>query len=120
MAKHKWKGGRPKGVKNGESSISKGKLWNTEEEKQALWNKAKLKIDEEFGDRSEENADRWAKQGANHYKQWYVNIQPEEFDMLSNEEIDSLIYDYKGNYSLWKRGTKDDDWDGKYHSHKIK
>jgi len=40
MAKHKYRGGRPKGVKNGESTISKGKLWNTEEEKQALWDKA--------------------------------------------------------------------------------
>ena len=113
MAKHPYRGGRPKGVKNGESTTNKGKLWETEEEKEALWNKAKQKIAEEFGDNNEENAERWAKHG-NKYKQWYVNIQPEELDMLTNDEIDSLIYDYKGNYNLWKQGTKEPDFNGKY------
>lgn len=113
MAKHKYRGGRPKGVKNGESSTSKGKKWTTQEEKQALWKQAKQKVDKEFGDNNNENASRWAKYG-NVYDKWVVNIQPEDFDNLTNDEIDKLIYDYKGNYSLFKRGTKEDDFDGKY------
>ncbi len=113
MAKHPYRGGRPKGVKNGESTTNKGKLWETEEEKQALWNKAHDKVSEEFGNNNEENAERWAKH-RNKYQQWYVNIQPEELDMLTNDEIDSLIYDYKGNYSLWLRRTKEDDFNGDY------
>lgn len=114
MAKHKYRGGRPKGVKNGESTISKGKLYNTEEEKQALWNKAHEKVSEEFGDNNEVNAERWAKRGGGYYKKWYVNIQPEELDRLTNEELMEVIYDYKGNYSLWLRGTKGDDFKGDY------
>ena len=114
MAKHPYRGGRPKGVKNGESTTSKGKLWETEEEKEALWNKAHDKVSEEFGDNNEENAERWAKQGSDYYKKWYVNIQPEDFDNLTNDELMDVIYKYKGNYSLWKRGTKEDDFDGKY------
>ncbi len=113
MAKHPYRGGRPKGVKNGESTTSKGKLYNTEEEKQALWNKAKQKIAEEFGDNNEENAERWAKYG-NKYDTWIVNLQPEEVDMLTNDELMDVIYKYKGNYNLWKQGTKEPDFDGKY------
>lgn len=45
MAKHKYRGGRPKGVKNGESTThTGGKKWETEEQKQALWEQAKKKI----------------------------------------------------------------------------
>ena len=114
MAKNKYRGGRPKGVKNGESSVSKGKLYDTEEEKQALWNKAHNKVSEEFGNNHDENAERWAKRGGDYYKTWYVNLQPEEFDNLTNEELMEVIYDYKGNYSLWLRGTKGDDFNGDY------
>lgn len=45
--KNKYRGGRPKGVKNGESSNpSKGKLWETEEEKAECWKRAEEKIDQ--------------------------------------------------------------------------
>ncbi len=45
--KNKYRGGRPKGVKNGESSNpSKGKLWTTEEEKQECWKRAEAKLEE--------------------------------------------------------------------------
>jgi len=107
MAKHKYRGGRPKGVKNGESTISKGKLWNTEEEKQALWDKAKQKIDESILT-GEYDGKR------NQYKTWVVDVSYEDLWDLSNEELDKLIYDYKGNYSLYLRGTREDDFDGKY------
>lgn len=113
MAKHKYRGGRPKGVKNGDSTTHKGKKWNTQEEKDELFKKAKQKVDKAFGNNNSENASRWAKYG-NVYDKWVVNIQPEDFDNLTNDEIDRLIYVYHGNYSLFKRGTKEKDFDGKY------
>jgi len=107
--KHKYRGGRPKGIKNGESSISKGKLWETEEEKEALWQKAKEKI------ANMNFKDTPSTYHIHHnYKQWVVNLTPYDLDGLTNEEIDEIVYKYKGNKSLWLRGTKEDDFDGKY------
>ena len=108
MAKHKYRGGRPAGGKN---NLSKGKLWETEEEKQALWDKAHKKVGKS-GIQQDYNPGK--------YKQWVVNASYNDMWDLSSEELDKLIYDYKGNYSLYLRGTKEDDFDGDYQSHKLK
>lgn len=106
MAKHKYRGGRPKGSKN---DSGEGKLYNTEAEKQALWDKAHKKIEEE-GIQQDYNRGK--------YKQWVVNASYDDMWDLSSKELDKLIYDYKGNYSLYLRGTKEPDFDGDYQSHK--
>ena len=108
--KRGYRAGRPKGVKNGESTTHKGKLWNTEEEKEALWKQAEKKVNEEYGD-SIKSANG---KGGTHYQSWYVHLQPEELDNLTNDELMEVIYKYKGNYSLWLRGTKEKDFKGKY------
>lgn len=100
MAKHKYRGGRPKGVKNGESTISKGKLWTTEEEKQALWKIAHQKVEALKTDRIPRI------QEGLQYKKWYVDLQPEDLDGLTNDEIFEIIYKYKGKKHLWEKGTK--------------
>jgi len=110
MAKHPYRGGRPKGVKNGESTTNKGKLWETEEEKEALWKQAEQKVNKAYGD----SIKSYNGKGGTHYESWYVNLQPEEVDMLTNDELMDVIYKYKGNYNLWKQGTKEPDFDGKY------
>jgi len=113
MAKHPYRGGRPKGVKNGESTTHKGKKWTTQEEKDELWKKAKQKIAEEYGSDNDRTSSNWVKYG-NKYDTWVVNLQPEVVDMLTDDELMDVIYKYKGNYELWKQGTKEPDFDGKY------
>ena len=78
-----------------------------QEQKDNAWKVAKQKIVEEgyTGD--------WNRRG-NNKKRWYVDLQPEDIDDLTNEELDSLIYDYKGNIQLFKMGSKEPGFDGKY------
>lgn len=50
----------------------------------------------------------------NYYKKWHVMLSLEDFEELTNDEIDDLVYNYKGKKHLWELGTKDDEFDGKY------
>jgi len=104
--KNGYRKGRPKGVK----SDRVARKWNTEEEKQALWQQAEKKI-EELGYKGNNN-----KPNSSIYKTWYVNLQPEDIDDVSNEDLLEIIYKYKGNKHLWQNRTKEDDFDGVYNS----
>lgn len=105
--KHKYRGGRPKGVKNGESGVSKGRLWETEEEKAECWKRAEEKITKQKITNETSSQRQYAKIN-NHYKEWYVDISLEDYSQMTHEEIDRLVYDYKGQKHLFDRKTKEE------------
>lgn len=50
------------------------------------------------------------------YKTWYIMLGVEDLEGLTNEEIDKLIYKYKGQKHLYDARTKEDGsrWYEKY------
>ena len=48
------------------------------------------------------------------YQSWYCDLEPDDIESLSNEELDKLIYDYKAKKHLYNQETKNDKFNGKY------
>jgi len=81
----------------------------SQSEKDEAFKRAKKRIKEENIPLNNDNYLRQLQ-----YKSWTPMLQIEDLEGLTNEEIDRLVYEYKGNLRLFEQGTKEDGFDGKY------
>ena len=82
----------------------------SQKEKDEAFKRAKQKIEE--SGLSGKYDGEWEK--ANRYKKWHIMLGVEDLEGLTNEEIDEIVYDYKGRKYLWEQGTKKEGFNGKY------
>ena len=79
----------------------------SQNEKNEAFERAKQKVNQSF-------TGMFTPKESHKYKTWYVMLQEEDLDGLTNDEIDELVYKYRGKKNLWEQGTKEEGFDGKY------
>ena len=81
----------------------------SEDEKNKAFERAKQKVKE-----LEITDEKRLCQIHNHYKTWFIHLTIEDFEGMSYDEIEKLVYDYKGNKNLYEQKTKEKGFNGKY------